>query len=1012
MRLKRLLKFYVTVGCFFIWYAGYSQTIIPRFEQLGVNDGLPHSSVYSITQDKKGFMWFGTPDGLCRYDGSALLGFKYVARDSNDIINNFVRGRILEDPAGNMWYSNESGIYKWDVYKEIIVKVRSFNKNEFGNISFQTVALDNNGSLWLLNIGHGVFEFNISSGKLTGYPMPASSAYATVLLSYNTVDGSGNIWIRLNSTNDPILVFDKATHSYSARAATVQPHAVFFGKESEVYAFEDRLVYKNRENGQVHSVMKMINDKKISFYSFDGIWDSYGRLWMTARGNGLFYYDEVNDRFQQYHHDNSKIKSLPFDLTTCLFIDRSQNLWIGIDGGGVAKLDLKQPKFNLFPLSEGDYPVLRDYFTKCFYEDDKGRTWFGSHNNGLNILEHTTGKLINYHYDKTKPDGIPGNIVGSIIKDKEGRMWVGSSGGISMFNEKTGRFKTVVIQQLPAIHPDMNVFVYKMIQLKNGDFLAATLFGLVRISKQPNGSYEGYYFKNISYLISTATDVVELPSGTVYASIPGLGLYELQPDGIAYKLSNIFLKGLDLRSIRTDETNSKYLWVASAIGLIHFNILSKTYSLCNEKNGLANSYVYGSLEDEKNNLWISTNGGLSYLDRATDQIVNYSFQDGLQSNEFNTQAFYKSSSNTFYFGGIKGFNWFRSNNFIADKHKPQAAITQIEVENILSRSYGQLPYDSNDVNFKFAALDYTRPEANVIQYKLEGWDKKWIYTYVKSARYSHLPPGKYTMIMKASNAAGIWSEEKRVSIEITPPFWKSWWFYLLEALVISGALILITRSVMNRKLKIEIEKLVRLKALEDERYRISQEMHDDIGAGLTQISLISESAKSHPDSGQVIRTELEDISVTSRQLVDNISEIIWALNPKHDKLDTLLPHLREQLNKLLEYTELNFTIDFPVNIPSIELNNQQRRNILMITKEVVHNVVKHSSAHTLTIMARLNDHKLQFIIKDDGKGFDQTTCNNGNGLKNIRNRVEEMRGSLEITNENGKGTVFIYSLNV
>lgn len=1011
--------------CFFIVVLAaspvYTQTLIPRFEHLGVNEGLPHSSVYSIIQDKKGFMWFGTPNGLCRYDGNVLLSFKYMANSPNDIVNNFIRGKLLEDAAGNIWYSNESGIYKWDINREKVIRVKVFTKNEFGNVSFEAIAMDNNEKLWLLNVVHGIFEFNMVTTKLTQYPLPVKLNYSSLLLAYAVFDtAKKNIWLRVVSNNDPYFVFNINTHQYTIQMAGDPPHAIFFSKENEVQAYDDRLVFKDIKTGQYHTVIKMINDKKISFYSFDGIKDNYGRLWMTARGNGLFYYDEQKNLFQQYHHDNSKIKSLPFDLTTCVYIDRNQNLWIGIDGGGVAKLDLKQPRFNLFPLSEGDHPVLKDYFTKCFYEDDKARIWFGSHSDGLNILDNTTNTLINYHNEKNNPNSLPGNIVASILKDKEGNMWVGTSGGIAMFKQSTGLFKPIAIHNLPRLHPEMNIFVYKMIQLQNGDLLAATLLGMVKIRHLHNGNYEGEFFNNKNFLISSATDVLETPDGTVYVTLPSLGLYQLQPDGISYSLSNVFLNGIDLRSERIDETDSRYLWIASGIGLIHFDTKLKTYQLWDEKSGLANSYVYGSLEDAKHNLWISTNGGLSYLDKTTGHIDNYSFQDGLQSNEFNTQAFYKSATNTFYFGGIKGFNWFQSDKFINEQYKPQVAITQIEVDNaafafgatLLQKQQLKLPYDINEVNFKFAALDYTRPEANNIQYKLEGWDKNWITTYAKSVRYSNLPPGTYTMVVKASNAAAIWSNEEKITLVIDPPFWKTWWFYLLEMLLVIGAVIFITKIIASRKLKKEIEKLERQKALEQERLRISQEMHDDIGAGLTQISLISEAAKGHSRSGMEIKSELDDISSTSRQLVDNIGEIIWALNPQHDTADKLLAHLREQLNKLLEYTAINYHIHFPVNTPSIELDDKQRRNILLVTKEIVHNALKHSKADTLTVTATLTDRLLKFSIADNGTGFNTAADYKGNGLKNIYRRVEELKGNLVITSEAGKGSVFTYSFVV
>jgi signal transduction histidine kinase len=326
----------------------------------------------------------------------------------------------------------------------------------------------------------------------------------------------------------------------------------------------------------------------------------------------------------------------------------------------------------------------------------------------------------------------------------------------------------------------------------------------------------------------------------------------------------------------------------------------------------------------------------------------------------------------------------------------------------------ELPYFKNNLFFRFRGLEYSNPSKVNYAYQLQGWDKDWVYSgTLNEVRYNNLPNGDYLFKVKAANASGIWNEQSyNISINIYPPFWKTWWFYLLEALLAIAIIILITRSITGRKLKKEIEKLERQKALEKERLRISQEMHDDIGAGLTQISLISEAAKGQSNSGNEIKSELEDISSTSRQLVDNISEIIWALNPQHNTLDTLLSHLREQLNKLLEYAPINYSIHFPVNVPSIELDDKQRRNILLITKEIVHNAIKHSNAFTLTVTATIDNDRLAFNITDDGNGFNDKINYNGNGLKNIRHRIKELNGDLEVKNKEGKGVAFMYSFPV
>jgi ligand-binding sensor domain-containing protein/signal transduction histidine kinase len=1015
---NKLIRLLFISFTFCIGHYSIGQTLIPRFESLGVNDGLPHSSVYSITQDKKGFMWFGTPDGLCRYDGSLLVSFKYIPQTQEDVVNNFVRGKLMEDKAGNIWYSNESGIYKWDVATEKIMKVRPFKKSEFGNSAFQAIMLDENGSMWMMNILYGIFEFDINSGKLRHYPVPYPINYTAMLLAYYTTDDAGNIWVRILSENDSWFVFNKTSHQYSARLKENPPHAIFFSKETEVQAFEDRLVYRDLRSNQSHTVPKIINNKKIRFYSFDGARDNYGRLWMTARGNGLFYYDERNDRFGEFRHDNSKLKSLPFDLTTCLFIDRNQNLWVGIDGGGVARLDLKQPKFNLFPLSEGDYPVLNDYFTKCFYEDTAGRIWFGSHTNGLNILDTKTNALINYHFEKKDPQSLPGNSVGSILKDRDGNMWIGSSGGISLFDEKKGLFKTIVLRGLPVLHPEMNIFVYRMIQLNNGDLIAATLLGLIKIGRKENGSYEGNYLTDRPFLNATSTDIAEMPDGSIYTTMPGTGMFELKRDATGYDTSATYLNGIDLRSLRVDEKLPGYLWVATGKGLVHFNTSSKKFKLWNEKDGLANSYIYGVLQENNGDLWISTNGGLSYFNRTTEKFENYSYEDGLQSNEFNTQAFYKSPTGVFYFGGIKGFNWFKPGYVSKDPIKPVAAITRIEInDSIFQKDSGYflnhtitVAYDKNDFSFQFAALDYTRPEANNIQYMLQGWDAGWVSADNSSARYINLPPGGYLLRVKGSNAEGIWSDEEQVKIIIRSPFWKRTPFVVAFALLLLAAIIFITYRISQAKAKRKLGLLEKQIAVDAERNRISADMHDEIGSGITHIALLSELIQTQEKTPGELKKDINTIGTSARKLVQTMSEIIWALNPHNDTLENLLAYTREQSKKYFESMDVQFDIHFPDVVPKVKLSNAQRRNLYLVTREALNNAMKHSGAAIIGLKFEITNKAFCFSVSDDGKGINEKSNKSGrNGIRNMNKRMEDIGGTIEwLSTEKGTSVNYCF----
>lgn len=293
-------------------------------------------------------------------------------------------------------------------------------------------------------------------------------------------------------------------------------------------------------------------------------------------------------------------------------------------------------------------------------------------------------------------------------------------------------------------------------------------------------------------------------------------------------------------------------------------------------------------------------------------------------------------------------------------------------------------------------------------YQLQGWDKDWIYSgTLNEARYNNIPAGNYTFKIKASSGGGVWNDKfYRVSIVIYPPFWQTWWFTLLVILIALTIILAFARYMYQSKLKQKILELEKHKALHKERQRISREMHDDIGAGLTQIVLMSESARMK--SNIIDSKELYDIADTSRMLVSNMSEIIWTLNSENKNLEQFLSYLRENLSKQFEYSGINYSVELPDGGNEILLRNEQMRNLLLITKETVNNAIKHSRAKNIFIRIFLLKDRLHIEIKDDGVGFSMQKKYSGNGFHNIRQRTAEIGGEINMESEEGKGSRFIF----
>lgn len=985
-----------------------SFNIIPRFETISVNDGLSQSSVYTIFQDSKGYMWFGTADGINRYDGQFNKVYKVPVTAKTPANSNYIRGNIVEDKRGNIWYSTETGLFVIDRLTDQIIKKYAFKAVEgfSGDYPLQFIV---NDSIWFVHKKEGVGCYSIAHQSVKMYPFD-QKINAFVAERYPIISAKPFIWYNITGKKG-IYEFNCETKKY--KLVFPDSNNVIYYKSSTsggsfLYNGSSVVTYNSANtNGKV--IYKHPSNVTAPIFR-DFVQDNYQRIWMATMESGIYMYDLNNNTLHHFEHKNSKYNSLSINFTNCLYIDRSENLWIGTDGGGVCKIDLKPSKFDLFPQNEGDYPALKDYFIKCFYEDEHQNIWFGTHNNGLCMYNPTNQSLKNISHINGKPLF----AVGDIFKDANGNIWIGHGKGVAIYNKTTNQFTEIPLKLwLPLV--GSNIFVYKFIQRKNGDILAATAQKILQITKTTAGNYSAsILLSNKESIPSLITDIKELSNGDIIIASPSLGFYLLDSNLNEIKIKKRLLKGIDLRSIVLNKKEPNHIWLGSGVGLFDLNIANGNYVLYNKNNGIGNEYIYGIIEDNKNNLWLSTNGGISCFNLSTKTAKNFTANDGLQSNEFNTGAYYKGASGNIYFGGIKGFNWFNPQQQNTVATKPQVDISVIKInDDVFAKPIDwwanktiRLPYYKNDVSFTFSALDFTKPEANIISYQLINWDERPIITTNKDVNYNNLPPGEYMLKVKCRNSSDEWSDEDTISIIIQSPFWNTWWFYTLTGFVVFITVVLITKFYTKQKLVAQIAELKRQRELDEERQRISREMHDDIGAGLTQITLMTESAKRKKGSD----TELENIAETSRKLVSNMSEIVWSLNPENRSLDQLLSYLREQLHKLLEHSGIEYAIHFPEIAENISLQNNQNRNILLITKEITNNAIKYSQAKNIIISCIYADSTLTFGITDDGIGFDTSSTASGNGLKNITTRIEALGGILDIQSGPNRGTTFNYKI--
>ncbi len=463
------------------------------------------------------------------------------------------------------------------------------------------------------------------------------------------------------------------------------------------------------------------------------------------------------------------------------------------------------------------------------------------------------------------------------------------------------------------------------------------------------------------------------------------------------------------------EDSAGVLWIGTyGGGLNRYDRTGNSWQHITETNGLPNDVIYGILPDAHGNLWLPTNKGLARYTPSSGAVRVFDVSDGLQGNEFNQGAHFRSNRGEFFLGGINGFNAFYPDSISDNLVVPPVYLTSFRVFDRtfpLPRALStirdiELPHDRNSLSFEFVALNYTSPGKNQYAYKLEGLDEHWIEAGTRRyVSYTNLDPGRYTLRVRASNNDGVWNDEgTTLAITIVPPYWRTWWFRILVAAAIAGILFLMYRYRVNKLL--EIERI---------RTSIATDLHDDIGSSLTEIALYSDVGlrelrrKKNPltmsgDEREKVSSLLTEIGSTSRSLIDAMNDIVWSIDPKNDSFEFLLLRMKVHATKMLEAKGINYDINIPAALSSLRLPLNFRRRFFLIYKEALNNILRHARPHRVVLTLNREARMLVMTVADDGIGFDPREGGQGNGLLNMRQRAHSLGGELTIASAPGVGT--------
>lgn len=735
------------------------------------------------------------------------------------------------------------------------------------------------------------------------------------------------------------------------------------------------------------------------FQSKDGV------IWIGTR-NGLDKLDKENPDFA---HIRKIIggNGLSDNHVNCFIEENDSLLWVGT-AAGLNLMNKNSNSFQVFRKDRQKENELETDYILCLFKDSKGKKWIGTRKNGLyKITERNHIKKVTFRNADASRTSIH-----YITEDGDGYLWLGTGGkGLWKFDSSTNTVKEYPTAKNGSgpNHP----FVFCILEDSYKNMWVGTPTGGLNLFDPKTGKF--IYFQNSpENLASLSDDIV-------------LSLYE-DPDHNLWVGTNGALNKL-IPKLEKDMFNK-----LKKQGLVHDSL----FTVFGQGNGFPNDVIYGMVEDSHQNLWISTNKGLVVFDRINGKIEKtFNVSQGLQSNEFNQNAYHKGEKGLFYFGGVAGFNIFHPDSITGNQYIPPVVLTNLSLFNepvkvgnpktskkftlqkeLHNLSEINLSWSHDVITFDFAALSYISPEKNRYSYKLEGFNEDWVQAgTTHTATYTNLDPGEYSFKVRASNSSDLWNNEgTSMQIHISPPPWTSWYAYLVYTLMLSGILFLYIRFRIHRatekvQVQAQIEK-ARMQERELFRKRSSRDFHDEAGNRITRISLITELVKRNTKNNPELQKYLSQIAENLQDLNVGMRDFIWALDPTKDNVFDTLNRFSEYAGQLCEYADIQFKSNkISENLKDSGLNMALRRHLLLILKEALNNSIKYGKAKLITLTSTNTKEWLMVSLKDDGIGFCKSEITTGNGLKNMQERAESIHAKFEVISEKQGGTEIVIVLN-
>lgn len=973
MYAKIILRIWSLFGCFFWLNLGIAQQYpAPGVAVFGTSQGLKQTTLTHIFKADSGCLWVGTFAGMHRFNGQEFELIEKYNPNLKKELNSPVRD--VMQLGSDLIYSTESHLFKLDLNNHRVTELKAFNK--LNPCRFFRTS-NNQIFVYQFNEGGGVFQFDTVNYQLLPFYKDAINRdYEEVAQlgdSLLLIDDSTAGWLSLTSVNPQLKKIDlpSVTTSY-----TIDKQRILLVYENG----DSKIITSKGEEIQTSTKFK----KPLKVFKLkDGI--------AVANGDGqLLFFDKDLQLLTSLSAGHIGIsEKLNGSMVNSLIQDNTGTIWLGVDGVGLIRIHRLFLPFHQFPAAQNE-----DRFARKILEHNHA-FWVG-----------TMREIFKYENNEIKSFTLP--VVGIGLTD----LLVYDNDRLLIVIDHSLWFFDVVKEQFESIKIDAaNFRLTNLAKTPGNKIYVSQLFGKVILEIQDNG--EAKIFTTDLQAPETIKALFSLSNERLLVAITsgGYRVLDLKSKTFSEELLLAGYKITDCHSL------NGIVWLTTANGLIRLtpDFLPETGNIWPEP--LNDEFLYALIPDRQNRWWLSSNNGLYRFDVETDQISNFSVMHGLQSNEFNTGSAALLSDGRIAFGGIKGINVFYPDQISIDTLAPVPVITLIENAgkpvSIKSTKVPSLDLAQDQValHIQLNSLNLSASEFNLFEYAIQSNEEvNWLPLGKNRDFFLHaMAPGNYSVLVRAANADGVWSATSSIfNLKVSPPFYKTWWFVLTISFLIIGIGFYLIFLRYKHKSERKMADFKRQQAIDSMRQRIADDIHDDLGAGLTRLTLITRQAAANTDAkpGQLIR-----ISEMTQELTDSLREVVWAMKPELDNVSGLFAGINSYAHDYL----LDSGIELKVNMPKTDvyLNPMQRQAALLILKEALNNILKHSKASSVVISFSITEHQLTMEIEDDGIGFDSSGINAmSNGLSSMNRRALEAKGIINISSSIGGPTRVLLTLNL